>query len=155
MNTDSITLERLTGASVKLISQGSNVRIIIEGNSNAEDESERQREKANQVAIATTLLFNYRAISWPDWYDGEAQATFGYMDIRAAQDTFKRGYMTLVYAEETQRHGKHDHRARVMRAGRKAIGQLRELFKRGEVRDVPLPDLSHIADSESDGMEIA
>lgn len=129
---NSNTLSRLTGADIKLVSQGSNVRIIIEGNSNADDVAQRERERANQVARAITLLYNYKAIDeWPNMYDGEAQATYYYMEISAAKHTFKRGYATLVYTEETTRNGKHDARARVMRAGRKAIAQLRELFALG------------------------
>jgi hypothetical protein len=124
-------ITKLTGASFALTSEGSNVRFEVNG-------------LPSQVAQAITLLYNYKAIDWPAWYDDESQLTFTCFGGRAAKDSFKRGYATLIYAQETADFGKPYRLRRIMRAGRLALAQMRELM-RGE-----LPE-----ESEEDGMELA
>jgi hypothetical protein len=93
-------VSKMTGASVKLISAGSNVKITIEGT-------------AAQVEHAVTLLYNYGAIGEvPCWYE----ASFTYMELLAGKRVFYRGLLCLTYTQETTREGKHDVRGRCARA---------------------------------------
>lgn len=75
----------ITGASVRLVSMGSNVTIKLEGT-------------AAQVNHAMTLLYNYSAIgAIPEWYE----SSFTYMELSAAKRTFYRGLLTLCYVNST------------------------------------------------------
>lgn len=122
-------IQNITGATLRTVSAGSNVRVIIEG-------------AASQVAHATTLLYNYHAIGdWPAWYDSEAQESFNYMELTVTQRGFKRGILALVYSQQTERNGKHDHVNRCVRAIVRAAHLLHSLGLR---MTTPLPDMSHV-----------
>lgn len=109
-------ISRMTGASIKLASAGSNVRISIDG-------------LPSQVAHAVTLLYNYSSIgSIPEWYDEEAQDSYTCMDITASKRVFIRGLFALVFSQETERNGKHDKRARCVRAIVRTARHLRQLL---------------------------
>lgn len=102
----------MTGAGIKLISSGSNIKIQLSGT-------------AAQVAHAITLLYNYKAIGEvPSWYD----PSYTYTELSAAQDGFKRGLLTLIYAQETVRNGKHDAKARCIRAIVRTAHAFKELI---------------------------
>lgn len=146
-------IQRMTGATIALVSAGSNVTLKIEGSATLLSHptltaTQRASVNAGQVCHAMTLLYNYHAIGdWPEWYDSEAQQTFRYMELTVTQRGFKRGLLALVYTQETERRHKRDVVARCTRA---VIRTARQLHLLGLRIYKPMPDLSHVGtDSES------
>lgn len=109
-------ITRMTGATLKLTSAGSNVLVDIEGTPSA-------------IKHAVTLLYNFNGCDWPSWYDDEAQQTFTFMHLRACKRGFIRGMLALVKTHDVVQWSKRDARKSCVRAILYCARQLRETME--------------------------
>jgi hypothetical protein len=97
-------ITKITGANIRLFLVGNLLSVSLSG-------------EPHQVKQAFTLLYNYNFHSeWPSWYQESEMNQYRYMNLSVTKRHFLRGLVTLIFAQDTQRNGKHDHCNRMKRA---------------------------------------